>query len=92
MMRAAILLCLALAACGDKRTLVRDEPSRASIPVATGCVSGERPTPPTALQAQIPADRWRSLSVKQKAESVSAQALDRTNFGIDLNAATGACK
>lgn len=89
---AAIIAPIILGGCGDKRTVVRDRIERVSVPVAVGCVSGERPAAVTSLKDQISADQWKALTLKQKAENVSAQALRHQSYGQAVSAATGACK
>lgn len=84
---AAVLL---LAACGHTPTVVRDRPTPVSVAVIQKC-AGERPAPVTPMRDRIEAAAWDALSLKQKAQTATAQALRRMNYGDELGAATSAC-
>lgn len=78
-------LVLALAGCASGQTSVET----VSVPVAVGCIGGERPDPVHSLQSQHP--DWSEKTVKQKAELVSAQALRYKSYSEAVDAATGQC-
>lgn len=79
---------VALSACGG--TIVQDRPVTVKVPVTVPCVSGERPAAVSSLKSTNP--DWYALSVKQKAELVTAQALRHKSYGEAENAATSACQ
>lgn len=76
---------------GD-RAPVREVVKTVSVPVAVGCVSGNRPDAVPPLASVYSASEWSALSAKQKAELVAAQALRHQNRAQALEAATGACR
>lgn len=86
---AYIPLIALLGACGGP-VIIKDKPTRVSVPVTVPCVSGERPAQPQPLKDRRP--DWYSLTPKQKAEIAAAQALRHQSYGQALNAATGACQ
>lgn len=79
---------LALAACSN--TVYRDHPVEVAVPVHVPCATA-RPAPVPSLQARVPDEQWNKLDVRQKAAWVGVQLADRTAYGEDLAAATGAC-
>lgn len=78
-----------LTACSSP-TIVRDRPTRISVPVIQKC-AGERPAPVAPLKQRVPDAQWNALSPKQKAELAAAQAYRRMNHADELGAATSAC-
>ena len=84
----SIAALFALSACGG--TIVQERPVTVKVPVTVPCVSGERPAPVSSLKTTHP--DWGTLSVKQKAELVAAQALRHKSFGDAESAATSACR
>ena len=82
---------LTLAACA-RPTLVRERIERVSVPVAVGCVAGERPSPVAPLSATFDAAAWAALTPRQKAAQVAAQALRHQSRGDALAAATRGCR
>jgi hypothetical protein len=93
MMRIACLAALALAGCAHTGSTVKqDLPSRAAVPVAVGCVSGERPAAVAPLKERFDGAAWRALTPKQKTAEVAAQALRHQSRAQALDAATSSCR
>lgn len=76
----------------SRNAAVADAPRPVSVPVAIGCVAGQRPKGVTALRDQMTAAEWRTKTPRQKAALVGAQSLRRMNYGEALKAATGGCR
>lgn len=88
---AAAILVFMGAGCGDRRPIVETRIEPASIPVAIGCVSGDRPAGVTPLQTRFSAAEWAEKTPAQKAAEVAAQGLRHQSYGQATAAATGAC-
>lgn len=86
-----IIPMLALSACSSG-TVVTEKVERVSVPVAVGCVSGERPAMVAPLKERFTADQWAALTPKQKSANVAAQGLKHQNRAQMLDSATGACR
>lgn len=87
-----LILAAALSSCADGKARPVESPGTVSVPVAVGCVSGERPSAVTPLQTEFSPGEWAKLTVKQKAALVSAQGLRHQSRAEALEAATGACR
>ena len=86
---AALLL---LTGCGASGGIKEDRPTTVSVPVAVGCVAGERPAPVAPLSTQFDNAAWDALGAPQKAAAVSAQALRHQSAHGGLDAATAGCR
>jgi hypothetical protein len=89
---AAAVLVFMGAGCGDRRAIVETRIEPASVPVAVGCVSGDRPADVAPLQSRFSAAEWTEKTPAQKAAEVAAQGLRHQSYGQAQAAATGACK
>lgn len=90
MTRAAILLPLALAACGhDGKTTIETVVQVPTL-VAQPC-AGPRPAAVKPLREQLTTAQWSALDAKQKAAWIGKQAFDHKAYGENLGAATAAC-
>lgn len=87
-----LLLTLACSACASPGVVVQKELVETKVPVAAPCISGERPTEPTALRDKVDRGDWTSLSTDQREKLLQAQAQDRRAFGDQLTVATAACR
>lgn len=85
---AALAILAFLAACGGE--VVRDRAQIASIPVVQPC-AGPRPATVKPLLERYTDDMWSSMDLVQKLAVTGLQALDRQDYGNQLNAATAAC-
>ena len=88
-----VIFALMLTGCGSGNGAVAPlpAPARATVPVAVGCVSGDRPDAVAPLSATHGHQEWTALSAQQKAALVAAQGLRHQNRSDALDAATGAC-
>lgn len=84
------LALFALAACQTPGAVVRDRIVEVKVPVPQPC-AGQRPAAIIPLNQQFPAEQWASFDVKQRAALVGRQALERLDYGEQLNAATASC-
>lgn len=80
---------LLLTACGP-RVITRDRVETVSVPVIQKCAS-EKPAAVQPVRDRIDETAWDALTLKQKAETMSAQGLRHLSYGASLQAATSAC-
>lgn len=80
-----------LTAC-QPRTVIQDRPHLVSVPVATGCVSGDRPAPVPTMKQTIGDAAWKALTPRQKAAHLAAQSLRHQSRAQALDAATAGCR
>ena len=85
---AALAILAFLAACGGE--VVRDRAQIVSVPVVQPC-AGTRPAPVKPLKERYTDDMWSSMDLVQKLAVTGLQALDRQDYGNQLDAATAAC-
>lgn len=78
-----------LTACGP-RVVTKETIKTVSVPVVQKCAAA-KPEAVTPVNQTLTAEQWESLSHKQRAEIMAAQALARLNYSDALAAATSAC-
>lgn len=84
-----LLAATLLTACGP-RVVTKETIKTVSVPVVQKCAS-EKPEAVTPINQTLTTEQWDSLSHKQRAEIMAAQALARLNYSDALTAATSAC-
>lgn len=89
---ALLLTALVLTGCAGLQAPPLPVVERVPVPVATGCVAGDRPAAPVPLRDRYDAAAWAALTPAQKAAAVAAQALRHQNRGDAIAAATFACR
>lgn len=89
---AAIFALVLLIGCASRPGVQKETIATASVPVAVGCVSGDRPADVAPLNSVYDAVRWTAFTVRQKAAAVAAQGLKHQNRATALQSATGACR
>lgn len=83
-----LIFTLLLAGC-QSRVIYKDRVVTVTKPVATPCVSGERPPAVKSLKEKYP--DWYEKSPKQQAELFALQVIEENSYGKLLDAATSAC-
>jgi hypothetical protein len=91
---AAMQICILamLVGCADRGAIEPAKPVTISVPVAVGCVDGDRPPAIAPLNTQFNVDAWAALTPRQKAALVAAQGLRHQGRAERLDAATGGCR
>lgn len=81
-----------LGGCAGRGAIEPAKPVTTSVPVAVGCVDGDRPVAIAPLNTQFNVDAWAALTPRQKAALVAAQGLRHQSRADRIDAATGGCR